>query len=75
MSEQLSPDAVGICCGWRRRTVSVAIDRQFMLTMAICDVCQQRQWHCNEVPISHQQAIDLAISADAGGAQLVGLGI
>jgi hypothetical protein len=53
----------GMCCGWERRILSVALADD-TLAIAICDVCRKRQWFRNGAPISSGEALGRALSAD-----------
>jgi hypothetical protein len=53
----------GICCGWPRRIVAVALTDN-ALAIATCDLCGRRQWFRDGEPISSREAIGRDSKAD-----------
>jgi hypothetical protein len=59
----------GICCGWQRRLVAVSLYDE-TLAIVICDICRQRQWLRDGVPISNREALRRAVKSDRRAPQI-----
>jgi hypothetical protein len=65
----VGPAFPGICCGWQRRLVAVSLSDE-TLAIAICDLCRQRQWLRDGVPISSREALRRAVKSDRRAPQI-----